>query len=288
MPQLDIFGSFIPDLVRTSIEQSGVCFFDVTVPNANVYYELGYAIGLGKPVGPVIDGSFEGAERAVQRQGLFDNVGHRSYENSDQLTQILNKFPKSVLLANYYKEVNFRQPVFLLDTYKKTDFRNTIVSAVRQARVFYRSFDPVETPRLSTTQLIGDLSSSGGVIVPLLPSYLSDASSHNLRAAFVAGLSHGLRRETLIIKLKRDDEPEPADFRDEITRVSDPQSASSLIEDFATSAVVAAQNLDVVLPKAKSVGLRAISLGSGLVDQSQKMTVAASAMAEKKTVGHRS
>jgi energy-coupling factor transporter ATP-binding protein EcfA2 len=261
-PQLDIFGSFIPDLVRTSIEQSDVCFFDVTVPNANVYYELGYAIGLGKPVGPVIDGSFDGAERAVQRQGLFDNVGHRSYENSDQLTQILNKFPKTVLLANYYKEVNFRQPVFFLDTYKKTDFRNTIVSAVRQARVFYRSFDPVETPRLSTTQLIGDLSSSGGVIVPLLPSYLSDASSHNLRAAFVAGLSHGLRRETLIIKLKRDDEPEPADFRDEITRVSDPQSASSLIEDFATSAVVAAQNLDVVMPKTKSVGLRSISLGA--------------------------
>jgi hypothetical protein len=29
-------------------------------------------------------------------------------------------------------------------------------------------------------------------------------------------------------------------------------------------------------------------LGSGLVDQSQKMTVAASAMAEKKTVGQRS
>jgi hypothetical protein len=31
-----------------------------------------------------------------------------------------------------------------------------------------------------------------------------------------------------------------------------------------------------------------LSLGSGLVDQSQKMTVAARAMAEKKTVGHRS
>ena len=30
------------------------------------------------------------------------------------------------------------------------------------------------------------------------------------------------------------------------------------------------------------------SLGSGLVDQSQKMTVAARAMAERKTVGHRS
>jgi hypothetical protein len=29
-------------------------------------------------------------------------------------------------------------------------------------------------------------------------------------------------------------------------------------------------------------------LGSGLIDQSQKMTVAARAIAEKKTVGHRS
>ncbi len=36
------------------------------------------------------------------------------------------------------------------------------------------------------------------------------------------------------------------------------------------------------------VGLIVFTLGSGLVDQSQKMTVAASAMAEKKTVGHRS
>ena len=31
-----------------------------------------------------------------------------------------------------------------------------------------------------------------------------------------------------------------------------------------------------------------LNLGSGLVDQSQKMTVAARAMAERKTVGHRS
>ena len=34
--------------------------------------------------------------------------------------------------------------------------------------------------------------------------------------------------------------------------------------------------------------LGATTLGSGLVDQSQKMTVAARAMAERKTVGHRS
>ena len=35
-------------------------------------------------------------------------------------------------------------------------------------------------------------------------------------------------------------------------------------------------------------GRQHVELGSGLVDQSQKMTVAAKAMAERKTVGHRS
>ena len=38
----------------------------------------------------------------------------------------------------------------------------------------------------------------------------------------------------------------------------------------------------------QNFGVGCILLGSGLVDQSQKMTVAARAMAERKTVGHRS
>jgi hypothetical protein len=43
---------------------------------------------------------------------------------------------------------------------------------------------------------------------------------------------------------------------------------------------------DTIQAPSQSDALRAIFLGSGLVDQSQKMTVAARAMADKKTVGH--
>ena len=115
-PQLDIFGAFIPDQIRQAILDSDICYFDVTVPNPNVYYELGYAIGLGKPIGPVLDNSFDGAERAIQRQGIFDNVGHKSYENSSMLTQLIQSSPKAIMLDNYSKEVNYRQPLFILDT----------------------------------------------------------------------------------------------------------------------------------------------------------------------------
>jgi predicted methyltransferase len=47
-------------------------------------------------------------------------------------------------------------------------------------------------------------------------------------------------------------------------------------------------DLHTKLIRARGATAAQYNLGSGLVDQSQKMTVAASATAEKKTVGHRS
>jgi hypothetical protein len=41
-------------------------------------------------------------------------------------------------------------------------------------------------------------------------------------------------------------------------------------------------------PESNSAIILSLFLGSGLTDQSQKMTVAARAMAEKKALGHRS
>lgn len=53
-PEMGVFGSVIPDQVRANIRSADVLVFDVTRPNQNVYYEAGYAIGLGKAVAPVV------------------------------------------------------------------------------------------------------------------------------------------------------------------------------------------------------------------------------------------
>ena len=111
--------------------------------------------------------------------------------------------------------------------------------------------------------MIGDISASGGIVVPILSLHVSDSEKHNLRAAYVAGLAHGLQRETLILRLRNDEElPDPADFRDEIKVVSDHQGIAELVADFATDAVVSAQGMESATPKGKALGLRAISLGA--------------------------
>lgn len=48
--ELDGASSPIVDDVLHTIRDCEASFFDVTVPNPNVFYEIGYAVGLGKPI----------------------------------------------------------------------------------------------------------------------------------------------------------------------------------------------------------------------------------------------
>ena len=70
-PQMDILGQFIPEVIRAEIQSADVLFADVTFSNPNVYYEIGYAIGSGKLVEPVINSSYDGAIRAIQKRGYL-------------------------------------------------------------------------------------------------------------------------------------------------------------------------------------------------------------------------
>ena len=58
-PATDVFGAVVPDEIRKEIWAADVVACDVTRPNLNVYYEVGFAIGAGKAVAPVVNVSFE-------------------------------------------------------------------------------------------------------------------------------------------------------------------------------------------------------------------------------------
>ena len=221
-PQLEIFGAAIPDEIRAGIEKADVLICDVTRPNLNVYYEVGFAIGLGKSIAPVLNASFADAASDIQKDGLFDVIGYRAYENSLALVDLIIDLPNSSLIELYGKPLNTQQPVYFLNSYRKTDFVVTIGAAIKDSKVHFRSFDPAEISRFSIIQAIADVTSSAGVIVPFLGSYIEDATRHNLRGAFLAGLAHGLERETLLLRHGAiSSEPMPADFRENVVAIRD-------------------------------------------------------------------
>src|SRR5258708_4914827 len=259
-PQMDIFGAALADEIRSEIRKADVLICEITRPNLNVYYEMGYAIGSGKPIAPVVNTSFANATQEILKDGFLDGIGFKPYENSDQLAKILQELPGHVLLELYGKPVNFQQPLYVLDTFRKTDFRNAIVSAVKRSNVFFRSFDPVEISRFSTIPMIGEATSSAGIVIPFVASHVDDSVRHNLRAAFLAGIGHGLSRQTLLIQ--RDFDLVPTDYRDFVSSVTDESDITERVVEFANSSIRAAQSIGTLKNRGNKSALQQLSLGA--------------------------
>jgi hypothetical protein len=259
-PEMHIFGVGLADRVREEISSAELVLCDITTRNLNVYYEVGYAIGCGKSIAPVLNDSFLNATKEATINGFFDGVGFRTYENSQQLADVCLDFPPHSLLDLYSKPINFQQPLYILDTLKKTDFRNAIVSAVKASGVFFRSFDPVEVPRFSTIPIVSEITASAGIVVPLLAPHIEDATRHNLRAAFIAGLGHGLGRETLI--LQRNYDLVPMDYRDFVESISNEREVDEKVGEFARTAVISAQSVSQARSRKSKSSLQKLTLGS--------------------------
>ncbi|SFP93695.1 hypothetical protein SAMN05216330_11297 [Bradyrhizobium sp. Ghvi] len=264
-PQLDNFGLSIPDDVRSAIVDADVFACDITQANLNVYYEAGFAIGKGKPIAPVLNSSFADASAAIQRDGFFDNIRYKSYENSEGLKASLLDLPSGDLISLFSKPVNFQQPLYFLNAFKKTDFINSIVSAVKDTKTHFRSFDPVEAPRFSTVSVIADVSASSGVIIPFLSSQIEDASRHNLRAAFLAGLSHGLERQALLMRLFTQD-PAAADFRDLIENVRNEDQIAEKVTAFVQGSLIAGQSISKPQQRGGRTILQNLVLGASAAE----------------------
>lgn len=121
---LEIAGQFIVSEVLGQIDELDVLVADVSSPNFNVSFEIGYAIGRGKPVVLTRNKALEDSDH-LQRIGIFDTIGYREYENSDQLARVLLDLPDNRPLSIPY-EPNQRMPVYLVETPSKTDWMTTI------------------------------------------------------------------------------------------------------------------------------------------------------------------
>lgn len=262
-PAMDVFGKCISDEIRSSISEANVLIADITFENQNVYYEVGYAIGQGVPIAPILNRTFDRAVSGVAKDGIFDVIGYEGYQNCIELDGKLRDLPSTKLKSLYSRSLNQSQPMYVLDSFIKSDFRNTIFSSVKDSKIFFRSFDPVETSRMSGTKAIEEITSSSGVIIPFLNHQHEDSSRHNLRAAFMAGLSHGAKKATLLIQ--RNDGPIPADFRDEVAVVEDEMQLRELVGEFSERALREMQSVEAFKPR-MSFGLGALTLGQSAAE----------------------
>jgi hypothetical protein len=227
----DVPGRCLVDPILQNIDQSSFVIADVTRLNFNVVYEIGYAIGREKRVFLVFHVAVISDDKLHREVGIFDTLGYQKYGPASALADYLVSVSDFTPLPVNQVPINTKAPVYIVAPREKTEAEIRIISRVKKARLFFRSFDPEEHGRMSARDAIDGVAASHGVILPLLSSNRVGAFAHNLRCAFVAGLSHALGRETLL--LQAGDEPIPLDLRDVVRSYASLDSIDPHIASFA-------------------------------------------------------
>ena len=267
--ETDVAGNFIRSEVLKRIEECNCLVADVSCLNFNVTYEVGYAIGLGKRLVLVRNVALAPEGPGIPEVGIFDTLGHATYENSSQLVGIFRDIDSSRATSLPRTELNRRSPVYLIEATFKTDPVIRIIARLKKkARLGFRSFDPTEKSRLSGPDAIANVAESFGVLVYLLPRNAVGHQVHNLRAAFIAGLAGGMNKESLL--LQQGDEPVPLDCRDLVKAFYHPEQIDEAIADFAGRVTEAFQTVEEPrLPKATTF-LEHVSLGASSAENELK------------------
>lgn len=206
----DVAGYPLITPIIGSIDQADFLLADISRLNFNVTFEIGYAIAKSKRVFLTLNSGLK-KDGLIDSVGIFDTLGYESYENSEQLTKLIQKI-KSIEALPVNFAVDRRAPVYVVETPRRDELTLTLVSRIKKARLKFRSYNPAEDPRLSALDAIKKVAGSFGVAIPLLSSEMYNHDVHNIRAAFVAGLAVGFGIPFIVVQ--HFGGPIPLDVRD--------------------------------------------------------------------------
>lgn len=261
-PENDIAGRPLTGPIIHGIEKAIFLVADITFLNFNVTYEIGFAIGINKRAFLIKNNSFHGDQDKVSKIGIFDTLGYVEYQNSMELADLLGSNIDNTPLTTSY-DLDRKAPIYLLETPYRSDALGRIISRIKKSRLQYRSFNPSEEVRMAAIEAVKHIASSHGVVIPLLTESKKDANIHNIRAAFLAGLSHGMEKPTLI--LQSEGGPVPIDVRDFAKFYRHTNDIDDHINSFALDVVQSMQDVDSITipPRGK---LARLSMGDPMAE----------------------
>lgn len=257
----DVAGYPLLTPILNNIDQSDFLLADISRLNFNVTFEIGYAIAKRKRIFLTLNAGLK-KDTLIDSVGIFDTLGYESYENSDQLSKIIQTI-NSIDPLPIDHPVDRRAPVYIVETPRRDEMTLTLVSRIKKARLKYRSFNPAEDPRLSALDAIKKVAGSFGVAVPLLSAEMYNHEVHNLRAAFVAGLAFGFGLPFLLVQHYGG--PVPLDVRDFANTIKHPDELKDHVQEFAVEITERLQTFELEVQGDKK-GLGSLSFGDPMAE----------------------
>lgn len=201
---------------------------DVTTLNFNLLFEIGFALGLNLRVAPIRDTTIIRDKREFEELGLLDTIGYLDFQNADGLAQaLLEKLP-AVPIPAPATVLNREAPLYVLKGPIETEGAVRLMSTLKKSALRFRTFDVLETPRLSLQEARKQTAASYGVVAHLLSPDRESAKVHNARCALVAGI--GMATGKVVVLLQEGVAAQPIDYREVVLSYTKPDQIPKLLE----------------------------------------------------------
>lgn len=209
-PDNAISGKSLVTTILSQIERDQIFACDLTYPNPNVSFELGYAIAKFKRIFASLNSSITDAEKEYRR--LFSpllGMGFTNYDNHEDLAEsLLSDAPwknlDQTLLNERYQQQTPRLENPTLLYIKPTNNSDSVIAIQEEFNRsrFAQSIitdDPHEYSSQPLEWYAEKILDADVVVVHLLSTDHNNHSFHNTKASIVAGLAHGLGRPMIML-----------------------------------------------------------------------------------------
>ncbi len=208
--QISIAGKVVIDQVLRAISDAELFACDLTYPNPNVLFELGYAIGKLKRIWISLDGAVTTyRETFRQLTSTLIPAGYITYSNRNHLAEQFHSTKPWTdldenLLGSGFDPRGNRSPQPAL-YYLKQPFdsdESLALTRMLEASMFSEQLlvdDPKENPSPSLNWCAEKIRDADAVVVHLLSPDHDGNLYHNLRCAFTAGLGYAMHEKNVLM-----------------------------------------------------------------------------------------
>lgn len=233
---LNIGGNIIFCEICKAMRFTRQVIADVTTLNFNVMFEIGYAVGLGKPVLPIRDQNYSRDNRLFTELGLFDTLGYADFRTSSELSQRILSAKVSPIAIRKHTSAG-DQDMYFVKSQIESNGQVRLLSIIKKSGISFRTHDPIENVRLSLDDAVRSVFDSAGVVVHLMDPQRTGAAVNNARGAFVAGIA--LAAEKAVLMLQEGAAQQPIDYRDLVKRYDSADQIHDLVAPFLSAVVEA-------------------------------------------------
>lgn len=201
-------GNSIISRICQEIAKRDLFICDLTDLNANVLFELGFAIAQKKRIWPLLNTSVAGSQDYHHKLSLIRGIGYVPYTNTEHVVDAFASDAPHLTLedtiyANTIHETVLRasevKAIFYLKSPIETDASIRLARLIDNSGLPYWMDDPSELVAPTLPTLANTVYNSSSVIAHFLSPGQPGANLHNAKLSFVAGLAFGFGKNVLML-----------------------------------------------------------------------------------------